>query len=55
MRDRTTPLPCRQPELVVRPLGGAGPYVIKAPGARILPSWARKTLPVLDGLLISIS
>jgi hypothetical protein len=31
MPDLATPLPCRRPELVVRPLGEHGPYVVKDP------------------------
>src|SRR5262245_23618146 len=31
MPEFTTPLPCRRPELVVRPLGDHGPYVVKDP------------------------
>lgn len=32
MPDVATLLPCRRPELVVRPLGDQGPYVVKNPG-----------------------
>jgi hypothetical protein len=32
MPDLDTPLPCRRAELVVRPLGDHGPYVVKDPG-----------------------
>src|SRR5262245_2579151 len=31
MPDLAPPLPCRRPELVVRPLGDHGPYVVKDP------------------------
>ena len=30
--ELTTPLPCRRSELVIRPLGDRGPYVVKDPG-----------------------
>ena len=35
MPDLATPLPCRRPELVVRPLGEHGPYVVKDPGTAL--------------------
>ena len=31
MPDLAAPVPCRRPELVVRPLGDHGPYVVKDP------------------------
>jgi putative peptide zinc metalloprotease protein len=33
MPEFTTPLPCHRSELVVRPLGDHGPYVVKDPGS----------------------
>jgi multidrug efflux pump subunit AcrA (membrane-fusion protein) len=33
MSELATPLPCRRPELVIRPLGERGPYVVKEPGS----------------------
>src|SRR5439155_12902608 len=32
MPDLATSLPCRRSELVIRPLGEHGPYVVKDPG-----------------------
>jgi putative peptide zinc metalloprotease protein len=35
MPDVAVPLPCRRSELVIRPLGDRGPYVVKDPGTKV--------------------